>query len=46
MDLYFYDKDIEELACQINNQIDLQKNAIAEKRRYEYEIKQAISNIS
>jgi signal transduction histidine kinase len=44
--LAFFDKDIENLAQEINHQIDLTKLAIAEKRRTENELKQAISNIS
>ncbi|MFT9849454.1 sensor histidine kinase [Aneurinibacillus sp. REN35] len=44
--LAFYDKDFEELAKEINLQIDETKQAIAQKRRTENELKQAISNIS
>ncbi|WP_368652816.1 sensor histidine kinase [Ornithinibacillus sp. 4-3] len=44
--LGYYDKDIEELAKEINIQIDETKYAIAQKRRTENELKQAISSIS
>lgn len=44
--LKYYDKDIEELANEINLQIDETKHAIAQKRRTENELKQAVSNIS
>lgn len=46
IDLTFYDKDIENLAKNINEQIDLTNEAIVEKLRIENELKQAIANIS
>ncbi|MUK87947.1 sensor histidine kinase [Ornithinibacillus sp. L9] len=42
----YLDKDFEELAKEINNQIDLTKKVKAEKRATENELKQAISHIS
>lgn len=44
--LAFFDKDLEKMAKEINVQIDETKHAIAQKRRTENELKQAISNIS
>lgn len=46
IDLHNFDRDFEELAKEINNQIDLTKKAKAEKRVTENELKQAISYIS
>ncbi|MGE7998915.1 sensor histidine kinase [Lysinibacillus sp. NPDC093190] len=46
IDLTFYDKDLENLAKNINDQIDLTNEAIFEKLRTENEMKQAIANIS
>lgn len=46
LDLVFFDKDFEHLAIEINAQIDLTKQADAEKKRKEIELKQAIANIS
>lgn len=46
LDIRFFDKDIERLVKEINDQIDLTKKATAEKRRTENELKQAISHIS
>jgi signal transduction histidine kinase len=46
LDSIFSDRDFEELAKEINNQIDLTKKAEAEKRATENELKQAISHIS
>lgn len=46
VDLSFFDQDLEQLAVEINQQIDLTKQAGAEKRRTENELKQAIANIS
>ena len=46
LNLVFFDKDFEQLAIEINAQIDLTKQANAEKRRKENELKQAIANIS
>jgi signal transduction histidine kinase len=46
VDISYFDKDIEKLAKEINSQIDLTKNAVAEKRRTEIESKKAISYIS
>ncbi|MED3804965.1 HAMP domain-containing sensor histidine kinase, partial [Lysinibacillus xylanilyticus] len=46
IDLSFYDKDLENLAKNINDQIDLTNEAIFEKLRTENEMKQAIANIS
>ncbi len=46
IDLAFFDKDIEKLVKEINNQIDVTKKANAEKRRKENELKLAIANIS
>ncbi|GGP11253.1 sensor histidine kinase [Oceanobacillus neutriphilus] len=44
--LGYYDKDTESLANEINLQIDETRHAIAQKRRTENELKQAVSNIS
>ncbi|NIE91190.1 HAMP domain-containing histidine kinase [Bacillus sp. Ab-1751] len=46
IDLAFYDKDLESLAAQINEQIDLTNEAITEKLRTKNELKQAIASIS
>lgn len=46
MTISFYDRDFEELAQEINNQIDLTKQAEAVKRSTENELRQAISHIS
>lgn len=46
INLSFFDKDIEKLAKEINEQIDLTNTASAEKKRTENELKQAIANIS
>ncbi|MFJ7914128.1 MULTISPECIES: sensor histidine kinase [unclassified Lysinibacillus] len=46
IDLTFYDKDLENLTKNINDQIDLTNEAIFEKLRTENEMKQAIANIS
>ena len=46
LDLVFWDKDFEQLAIEINAQIDLTKQENAKKRRKENELKQAIANIS
>ncbi|MGE7688373.1 sensor histidine kinase [Lysinibacillus sp. NPDC097214] len=46
IDLTFYDKDLENLAKNINDQIDLTNEAIFEKLRTENVMKQAIANIS
>ncbi|WP_315970099.1 sensor histidine kinase [Bacillus tuaregi] len=46
IDLAFFDKDMEKLVKEINKQIDVTKQANAEKRRKENELKQAIANIS
>lgn len=46
VDISYFDRDVEELAKEINSQIDLTKNAVAEKRRTEIESKKAISYIS
>ena len=46
LDIRFFDKDIEKLVEEINNQINLTKKATADKRRTENELKQAISHIS
>jgi len=46
VDLIFFDKDMEKLVKEINIQIDVTKQANAEKRRKENELKQAIANIS
>ena len=42
----FYDRDFEELAQEINKQIDATKQAVAVKRSTENELRQAISHIS
>ncbi|WP_188455129.1 sensor histidine kinase [Virgibacillus oceani] len=44
--LDFYDRDFERLTKEINNQINEIKLSIAQKRRTENELKQAISSIS
>jgi signal transduction histidine kinase len=46
IDLHFFDRDFEKLAKEINNQIDLTKQAKAEKRITENELKKAISYMS
>lgn len=46
INLTFFDKDIEKLAKEINEQIDLTNTANAEKKRTENELKQAVANIS
>ena len=46
IDIAFIDKDLEKLASEINQQIDFTKQANAEKRRTENELRQAIANIS
>ncbi|RIW34033.1 sensor histidine kinase [Bacillus salacetis] len=46
IDINFNDRHFEELAKEINNQIDLTKQAEAVKRSTENELKQAISHIS
>jgi signal transduction histidine kinase len=46
LDLRWYDTDMEKLAIEVNRQIDLTIEAVAEKRRTENELKTAISNIS
>ncbi len=46
LDLGWYDADLELLAAEVNRQIDLTKQAVADKRRTEHELKQAISHIS
>lgn len=46
INLSFFDKDIEKLAKEINEQIDLTNTTSAEKKRTENELKQAIANIS
>ncbi|MFB5662981.1 sensor histidine kinase [Alteribacillus sp. HJP-4] len=46
LDISYHDRDFEELAKEINNQIDLTKQAEAVKRSSENELKQAISHIS
>ncbi|MEK4485668.1 HAMP domain-containing sensor histidine kinase [Psychrobacillus sp. FSL H8-0484] len=46
IDLTFYDKDLENLAKNINEQIDLTNEAVVEKLRIKNELKQAIANIS
>ncbi|WP_175614679.1 sensor histidine kinase [Piscibacillus halophilus] len=46
LDISYFDKDLEKLAEQINNQIDLTKKVKAEKRLTENELKRAISYIS
>lgn len=46
INLTFYECDLEKLAEEINFQINETKLAIAQKRRTENELKQAISNIS
>jgi signal transduction histidine kinase len=46
VDISYNDRDFEELAKEINNQIDLTKQAEAVKRSTENELKQAISHIS
>lgn len=46
VDIRYFDRNIESLAKEINNQIDLTKKAKAEKSLTENELKQAISYIS
>ncbi|MWC30220.1 sensor histidine kinase [Paenibacillus sp. MMS18-CY102] len=46
IDVAFLDRDMVALAEAINGQIDLTRQADAEKKRTEHELKQAISNIS
>lgn len=46
IDISYHDGDFEELAMEINHQIDLTKKAKAKKRATENELKQAISHIS
>lgn len=46
VDLSLYDREIEQLAVQVNLQMDQTNLAMAEKRRTENELKQAITNIS
>ncbi|MFB7142323.1 sensor histidine kinase [Gottfriedia sp. NPDC056225] len=46
IDLKYFDKDIENLAVEINKQVDLTRKSKAEKRLSENELKQAISYIS
>lgn len=46
LNLVYWDRDIERLAKEINDQIDLTKLANAEKKRTENELKQAVANIS
>ncbi|MFJ7368051.1 sensor histidine kinase [Lysinibacillus sp. NPDC098008] len=46
INLRFYDKDFERLAEEINYEIDATKKAIADQKRTENELKQAISNMS
>ncbi|WNS42336.1 HAMP domain-containing sensor histidine kinase [Paenibacillus sp. MMS20-IR301] len=46
IDLAYFDKDLERLAEAVNEQIDQTRQANADKRRTEYELKQAISSIS
>ncbi|MCP3029493.1 sensor histidine kinase KdpD [Halobacillus sp. A5] len=46
IDISYYDKEVEQLAVEINKQIDLTQKAEAEKRSSENELKQAISYIS
>lgn len=46
IDLMYFDKDLENLAVEINKQIELTRKSKAEKRLSENELKQAISYIS
>lgn len=46
IDVAYFDKDFENLASKINDQIDLTLQAYAEKRSKENELKQSIANIS
>ncbi|KOP77720.1 HAMP domain-containing histidine kinase [Cytobacillus solani] len=46
INLTLFDRDLEELAKEINDQIDETKRANAEKMRTENELKQAVANIS
>ncbi|MFK9092660.1 sensor histidine kinase [Bacillus salipaludis] len=46
IDHTFFEKDLEKLASEINQQMDITMQAYAEKRRTENELKQAIANIS
>ncbi|WP_410896101.1 sensor histidine kinase [Neobacillus sp. 204] len=46
LDLAFFEKDLEQLAKSINDQVAFMMLARAEKRRTENELKQAVANIS
>ncbi|GFZ75849.1 two-component sensor histidine kinase [Paenibacillus marchantiophytorum] len=46
IDLVFSDRNLEQLAAEINNLMDFVSDAKALRRRTEYELKQSISNIS
>lgn len=46
IDLSFYDKDLEKLTKEVNDQIDVTKQVISKKKRTENELKQAIASIS
>jgi len=46
IDLTFYDKDLETLTKEVNEQVDITKQAISKKKRTENELKQAIASIS
>jgi signal transduction histidine kinase len=46
VDLRFFDRDLEQLAMEINNLMDLVAEAKALRRRKEHELKQSISHIS
>ncbi|WP_245629142.1 sensor histidine kinase [Alicyclobacillus shizuokensis] len=46
IDLSFYENSIESLAIEINRQLSLVAEAMAEKRRTENELRQAVANIS
>ncbi|WP_347550009.1 histidine kinase dimerization/phospho-acceptor domain-containing protein [Pseudalkalibacillus hwajinpoensis] len=46
IDIIYHDPNFEELAKEMNNLIDLKKQAEAVKRSTENELKQAISHIS
>ncbi|WP_371069471.1 sensor histidine kinase [Sediminibacillus sp. JSM 1682029] len=46
VDIRFFDNDVENLAKEINQQIDRTKQANADKRKTENELKQAVSYIS
>src|SRR5690625_7482728 len=41
IDLTFYDKDLETLTKEVNEQVDITKQAISKKKRTENELKQA-----